>query len=126
MSHQNIVVVVDGYSVSERLLEGVMFNVLFALDEDYRVEDVLVSPKGITDAKFLQKLGSVEKHCNDVREWALSEPHNTLLEYGGEQDQLFDENSNTDLIPLVEKHRETRPEPVRVEATNMKDLLSGL
>lgn len=124
MSNKTVLVEVNGYLVSESLLEGVMFNVLFSLNEDYRVTDVLVSPKSVEDVKYLNKLGSVQKHCEAVRDWVLEEPHNTLLELGDEQGKLSDDE--VDLVAMIEPHREPRPEPVRIEATNLADLLGGL
>lgn len=117
---KSITVKIDGYSVKERLLEGVMFYVLFELNKDYTVEDVVVAPCSTDDVKYLHSLGSVDKHLRDIREWVLEDPYNVLIENGDEQGVLDD---NT--ISFLNKHRPEPPKPVEIKSTSLKDLLGG-
>lgn len=112
-----VIIQINGYSVKERLLEDVMFNVLFTLSDTYEVEDVLVGPANTDDAEYLESLGSVQKHCSDVRDWVFEDPYNVLIENGDEQGVLSKE-----VIAELENHRPTRPKPVEIKATSLNDL----
>lgn len=111
---------IDGYSVKERLLEGVMFYVLFEVNDDYTIEDAVVTPCGKYDIEYLKSLGSVDKHVADVAEWALNDPYNILIENGDEQGVLAEND-----IAHLSEHRPKGPEPVEIKSTSLKDLLGG-